>query len=175
MILMVKCVARLACLFGLAALAACANPRADDEPCPASGVLSEAETRTLLAGDAQVPDIVQRVTLSGAKLSCTYRGKKSVVSRIGFDITVENGPKAAAGSVEVPYFVAVARGKSILARRTFSKRVDMGKKARETVRESVDMVKIPFAEGTTGATYTVIVGLVLTPAELAYNRERRAQ
>ncbi|MFO1187165.1 MAG: hypothetical protein U1E87_06760 [Alphaproteobacteria bacterium] len=173
---MLNCVARLACLLAVAVLGACATRNSDDEPCPVSGVLGEAETRTTLAsGSAQVSDIVQRVTVSGAKLSCSYRGKKGLVSSISFDITVENGPTAAAGSADVPYFVAVSRGKSILARQTFARRIDMGKKARETVRERVGMIKIPFAEGTTGASYTVVVGLVLTPEELAYNRERRGQ
>jgi hypothetical protein len=157
-------------------LAACATTK-PDEPCPVSGVLGEAETRTILAGGGrEVSDIVQRVTISGARLTCAYRGKKSVVSRISFDITVENGPAATPGAVDVPYFVAVSRGsKTVLGRQAFNRRIDMSKKTRETVRESVDMVKIPFAEGTTGASYSVVVGLVLTPEQLAYNRERRGR
>jgi hypothetical protein len=163
----------LALILGVGLLSGCANNPA--QPCPVSGVLGEAEQMTVFPGGGrQAVDIGYKVTLSGVKINCEYRGKKAVDSGISFDITIERGPAARAGAVTVPYFVAVSRGgKAILAREAFTRTVDIGSGPKVTAKERVAQIRIPFAEGTLGPTYEVIVGLVLTPEQLGYNRERR--
>jgi hypothetical protein len=160
-------------ILGVGLLSGCVSD--PTKPCPVSGVLGEAEQMTVFQGGGRQPaDIGHKVTVSNVKLDCTYRGKKAVDSSISFDITIERGPAAQAGAVTVPYFVAVSRGgKAILAREAFTRTVDIGSRPRETARERVAHIRIPFAEGTLGASYEVVVGLGLTPEQLSYNRERR--
>ncbi len=76
----------------------------------------------------------------------------------------------------VPYFVAVTqRTQAILAREEYSKTFDLRGKAAQTVREHIDEVEIPLPAKATGANYEIIVGLVETEAQLAYNRARHTQ
>jgi hypothetical protein len=163
----------LALILGVGLLSGCASNPA--KPCPVSGVLGEAEQMTVFQDSGRQPaDIGYKVTVSNLKLDCAYRGTKAVDSGISFDITIERGPAARPGAVTVPYFVAVSRGgKAILAREAFTRTVDVGSRPTETAREHVAQIRIPFAEGTLGPSYEVIVGLVLTPEQLSYNRERR--
>jgi len=88
-------------------------------------------------------------------------------------INVSPGPAFNDAPVTVPYFVAIARGgKFILAREEFTETIRPGRHASVTERKEIP-VSIPLAKDMTGASYQVIVGLVLTPDQLAYNRKQQ--
>jgi hypothetical protein len=171
----VKALAPVA-LVALAALSACSTPSNPSYPCPVAGVLGDAETLTDFRGGQDPTNLVRHATISDVSLTCGYNIKKRIVnSKLAFTITLDKGPAEQAGSVTIPYFVAISRGgKYVLARKAFTRTLSYGDASRVSERETVPDIHIPLAEGLQGNSYQVIVGLELTPAELGYNRARKA-
>lgn len=165
----------------LAALAGCVHTEDRNQPCPVGGILGDAETASAFNGAAAPANLIQRTTLTNVSISCSYDSAqkdgthKRLDAALSFDIVVERGPAARPGSVTVPYFVAVSRNtKAILARESFSRTFDLAREPRASARERIDRVRIPLAPKTTGASYEVIVGLAVTPEQLAQNRARHS-
>jgi hypothetical protein len=179
-------------LGALLALCACATQGNVLKPCPSYGILHDAETLSAFApGGQDAASLAYRVTLTSTSLKCKYHGYKGagpgreddsarrrprnhgrVSGSLSFDIVIESGPSVSDSEVSVPYFVAITRGKKfILGREEFAERMRVvsGRVSREQVEVPVN---IPLAADTTGASYEVIVGLALTPEQLAYNRRQ---
>ena len=93
---------------------------------------------------------------------------------MSFNLSVERGPALSGTQVSVPYFVAVTRGKKyVLAREEFTQTLDLSAGTSTAAAEQIP-VSIPLARGTNGAYYEVVVGLILTHDQLAYNRAQKA-
>lgn len=166
-------VRRALIVLALASLVGCVHdPRG---PCPISGILSDAETMTAFAGGGHSPaDAAAKVTLSNIRLTCTNNPtRQRLDASVSFTVALERGPAGKSAPVTVPYFVAVSRGgKVILAREAYNHTFGSGSGATASARETIERVRIPLADKTTGASYEVVVGLILTPDQLAFNRAR---
>ena len=167
----------MALLIGALVLSSCSAVRRTEQgPCPGAAILYDAERVTVLAGDqdAGAGAIVYQGQISDIALACRYNGKRRPISvqvDLTFDLKVPGGVQ---GDYVLPYFVAVMRGKeTILAREEFQVSLRTDETGAASVTERVDRIRIPLAEGTTGAAYQVIAGLRLTPDQVAYNRRGR--
>lgn len=142
-------------------------------PCPTFGVLKDAGTMTAFAGTGQdITDVTYRVSLLDPSLKCDYDGNKRVNATLRANLHIERGPAFANTAVDVPYFVAVTRGKKfVLARQEFAQSFTLS--GAQLNGETEVPVEIPLAQNLNGAAYEVIIGLALTPQQLAYNRAHR--
>lgn len=107
------------------------------------------------------------------------RGRKlgklgRIENTITFNLSVERGPALSGTEITIPYFVAVMRGgKYVLARQEFSQSFDLASGGSVVAQEKIP-VTIPLARNTIGDSYVIVVGIVLTPDQLAYNRAQKA-
>ena len=169
-----KWVLMAAALGALVSLSACHFPNPVTEPCPTFGILGDAEQMTAFNGTSRDLTAVEyRASLAGASLSCYYNHDKrrpAVKGALKVNLSVERGPALSSTEIKVPYFVAVLRGtKYVLARDEFSETFDLKQGARVAAEEEVP-VTIPLAKNMRGDNYQVVVGIILTPAEVDYNR-----
>lgn len=169
-------------LLALGALAACSYRNPITQPCPSFGILGDAEQATAFNGTGHdLTNVAYRATLSGASLKCDYSSKKrrnrterTVDGTLSVDLSVERGPALATTQVTVPYFIAVTRGKKyVLARQEFSETFNLSAGTRVAAQEEIP-VSIPLAKDLNGDSYEVVVGIILTPDQLAYNRAQKA-
>lgn len=164
----------------LAALSACHTPNPISEPCPSFGILGDAEQATVFRGAGRdLTDIAYKVSLSNASLECHYDNNKKqrrqvVKGTLKVNILAERGPALSATTITVPYFVAVTRStKYVLVRSEFSQTLDLKQGTRVGSEEEIP-VAIPLAKDLKGDNYEVVVGIALTPEQLAYNRAQKA-
>ena len=83
------------------------------------------------------------------------------------------GPAMRGRTETVPFFVAVVEGQRILDKQVYRVAATFPANT-DRVRITSDPVSLslPIEPGRTGASYEVLVGFQLTPAELAMNRRR---
>ena len=171
-----------AALLSLATLPACNARNPITQPCPTFGILGDAEQATAFNGAGRdLTNVAYRATLSAASLKCDYSEAKrrNVTSRtvdgtLSVNLSVERGPALSDTQVTVPYFVAITRGKKyVLAREEFSQRFNLAAGTRVGSQEEI-LLSIPLAKNLNGDNYEVVVGIMLTPDQLAYNRAQKA-
>ncbi|MFZ1991779.1 MAG: hypothetical protein WAW96_18640 [Alphaproteobacteria bacterium] len=164
------------------ALWGCGTPNPILEPCPTFGILGDAEQATSFNGAGRdLTNVAYRATLSAASLKCSYskrerRGQTSrtVNADLSVNLSVERGPALSDTQITVPYFVAITRGKKyVLAREEFSQTLNLAAGTRVASQEEVPL-SIPLAKNLSGDSYEVVVGIKLTPDQLAYNRAQKA-
>lgn len=167
----------VAALVGFAGLSGCAAPSTPGRPCPTAGVLGDAESLTDFSGAEDPSHLVRHAGISNASVHCGYDIKHRIVkATLDFTLTLDKGPAEDQQSVTLPYFVAITRGgKYVLAREAFSHTLAYGDSSSVSVRASVPDINIPLAKNLQGNSYQIIVGLELTPAQVAYNRAKKAQ
>jgi hypothetical protein len=178
-----KLVLAVLALCMLTAVSACGTADPIMHPCPTFGILGDAEQATSFSGAGRdLTNVAYRATLSGAAIKCDYAQKKSrrgtvsqtVKGTLTVNLSVERGPALSNTEVTVPYFVAITRGKKyVLARQEFSQSFSLAGGTRVGSQEEVP-VSIPIAKDMSGASYEVVVGIILTADQLAYNRAQTA-
>lgn len=166
----------------LAPLSGCGGgPRGDDllVSCPNTELLPEAVDLTRYR-DASVPDLTNLVLdarLVGIENGRCQRSRddRSVVVQFGVTMVIERGPASSGGrSQNIPLVVGVTdRTGRLLNRQTFVQAVTFPANTTRT-RVTSDPVELilPVSENRRGADYEVVVGFLLTEAELAANRRR---
>ena len=176
-----KAVARGAlALAAVAALAACSHKYLDTvklKPvCPQVGVLGDADRVTEFNATAgqDITDIAFDARLMNVKGSCQYdEDGQKITLTMDVEFSATRGPSYR-DAVNLGYFVATLDdAKNVLGRQQFDLPVRFGS----------DQVRIEGAEklsetytvkaDSLGAAYQVLVGFVLTPAQLSYNRSHR--
>jgi hypothetical protein len=174
-------IVRVALLLGTVLLvASCRSPKYLDtvklEPvCPRVGVLGDADRLTEFNAGRDITDIAFDARLMSVKGSCQFDedGKKvTLVMDVQFSAT--RGPSYR-GAVNLSYFVATLDdAKNVLGREQFDLPVRFGS---DQVRiEGAEKLSESYAlpsKDALGAAYQVLVGFVLTPAQLSYNRTHR--
>ena len=145
--------------------------------CPRVAVLGDADRLTEFAGAASqdLTDIAFDARLVGVKGACEFdEEEQKVTLTMDVQFSATRGP-AYRGPVSLSYFVATLDdARTVIGREQF----DLG------VRFGSDQVRVEGAEqlsetyalkkkDSLGAAYQVLVGFVLTPAQLAYNRTHR--
>jgi hypothetical protein len=157
------------------ALAGCASldSRPNVGPCPVAGSLYEAARLVEVQGPERHENVGFTAEIENVKGYCRYVGDNPITMELDIDFAYGRGPKASGEARAYPYFVAVTRrDRAVLARQTYSEQVRFGRN--ETVvrkRVRVEGIVIPRASETvSGTNFEVIVGLELTPDQLAFNR-----
>lgn len=105
---------------------------------------------------------------------CRKGGKKDTLhATLRVQLQLQRGPAAPAAGVVVPYFIAVAKGTHVLARRVFATRVAFRSGSDQVLMTSAPVgIDLPLPPGASGADYTIWVGFQLTRGEYAAARGR---
>ena len=144
--------------------------------CPRVAVLGDTDSVTEFSAPAgqDITDIAFDARLMGVKGSCQFDEedqKITLVMDIQFSAT--RGPSYR-DAVSLSYFVATLDdAKNVIGRQQFDLQVRFGT---DQVRlEGAEQLSetYPVKKDSLGAAYQVLVGFVLTPAQLAWNRSHR--
>jgi hypothetical protein len=163
-------------------LASCRSPKYLDtvklEPvCPRVGVLGDADrvTEFSAAAGQDITDIAFDARLMGVKGSCQFDEENQTVTLVmDVQFSATRGPSYR-DAMNLSYFVATLDdAKNVIGRQQFDLAVRFGSdqvriEGAEQLSESYALKK----KDALGAAYQVLVGFVLTPAQLAYNRSHR--
>lgn len=170
------------CLVPLAAAAALGGCGAtgDEFPpaCPTVAILGDAADLSRYRGASHdLTDMVVSGRITGLSGSCKRANRGAVVvTTVSVALELTRGPAAPGRAASAAYFVALARGETILAKQGFPLSAEFPPNT-ERVRLTGDEVEVPVPNrGTEGAaSYRILVGFELTPQELASNRRRNAR
>ncbi len=158
------------------ALASCGGASGPDfpPPCPKVAILHDAADLNRFAGSGQ--DLTQMVLggrITGLSGTCTRAQGDNVLTAVTVALDLTRGPAAPSRQAAAAYFVALVDGQTILAKRVypiegrFPPNTD-----RLTVAAKPVEVLVPNSPTKSAAAYQLLVGFVLTPAELQSNRTR---
>ncbi len=159
-------------------LSSCSLVAPDSPPpaCPEVAVLADATQMNRFAGQGRdLTDLSFKVSVNNFVLDCLWREETSrLESRLAIRFEAEQGPANTESQGKLEYFVAIAnRTGQILNRESFDLVVPF--QDAQTAVAVVDNVfpTLPLQTGETGADFVIYLGLVLSEAELSYNRNRR--
>lgn len=162
-------------LLGLV-LVSCGTPKT--KVCPRVAILNHASSVTKFAptGPMSPANAAYTVEMTDIKMECKYGGGNlnELEANVEVLVTARRGPKWQGGQGSAVYFVVVTdRSGTVLAKRTFPIRFELGNKATIDFREGSWMY-VDLAQGTRtgGAAYEIWTGFQLTNDELRYNRAR---
>lgn len=163
----------------IALLGACTMPAKDMTPCPAVGILPQAERAAFFdaSGKQDEKNILAEARFGGYRGGCLLKN-----GNLQFALEVDFGVKrgqAGAAATELPlsYFVAVLDDKeNILQRDAFQTVVPFNDKGTGLTREKHE-IRIPLnpqlpkpeAVGAAVKGQRIVMGFVLTPRQLSYN------
>jgi hypothetical protein len=168
-------------LAAVALVASCRSPKYLDtvklKPvCPQVGVLGDADRLTEFSAPAgrDITDIAFDARLMSVKGSCQFDDEEHKVTlTMDVQFSATRGPSYR-GAVNLSYFVATLDdAKNVLGRQQFDLPVRFGS---DQVRiEGAEQLSETYTVKTDslGAAYQVLVGFVLTPAQLSYNQSHR--
>lgn len=162
------CTAALLCaLF----LAGCAGSKAEDMPCPDTGLILAASKLTSFNTEtASEADMVVDATLGNYRGACRFR-QETLEFMLEVDIAARRG---AAGDklkkAAFPYFVAILDpAENVLQRQGFSTTVSFDNTGNGVTTEK-HILRLPLPDKKTVRQHKVVIGFELTPEQLAYNR-----
>jgi len=165
-------------LFAVLALVLYACGTTTTKVCPRVAVLNHAASVTKFAasGAMSPANAAYSLELSDIKMTCKYGGGSlnELEANVTLLVTAKRGPKWQGGIGRAVYFVVVTdRSGTVLAKRTFPIRFELGKRASMTFREGSWMF-VDLSQGTRtgGAAFEIWTGFQLTDNELRYNRAR---
>lgn len=155
-------------------LAGCSSGNKFPPACPALSLLPDAAdlTRYRSAGqDITDLEVDARITAVPAKCSQDEPGRVTAVLRVA--MTVQRGPAATGNRVALPYFVAVTDGGRVLDKQDYTMLAEFPTNINQAVPTGEDVqLVLPVTQAKSAAAYSIYVGYVLTPEELALNRKR---
>jgi hypothetical protein len=172
--------ARLAVL--LPVLAGCGPARNQfAPPCPGQAILADAADYDAYRSGSptgvgrDLTDLVLHARIVGMQGTCREGDRKNqlaVTVQIGVEVT--RGPAMSGQQADVPVFVAVANGDTILDKRAFAMRVAFPSNIdRVTLTPGDVNLVLPVTQAKTGAAYTIVAGFQLTPDQLVQRRQGR--
>lgn len=142
--------------------------------CPTLAKIGDASRQTKFKGQSQdFGDVLFEAELRTAEIvSCTLDGDdRTLTAAVKLRLFAVRGPADERREAEVRYFVAIAtQSRRIVAREEFTVTIPFeGNRTRVAAAEELEP-SIPLRPGQDGDEFTVFVGLVMSPNELAYNR-----
>ena len=167
---------------GLLLLAACGGAARDPmaeitAPCPRVALLGEAADLTRYAGGGRdLSALVLDARLTGFTARCDYAPRNA-----GLDVTLrlamsaERGQAAPGREATLPYLVAVVTPDetAVLAREAYGAQVAFPVNVNRVLTRGEEIsIRLPGRDPQEAAQRTVLLGFVLTPEELALNRQR---
>jgi hypothetical protein len=171
-----RSVSRLCLPLMLVPLVGCGPDRNAFAPqCPSARLIPQLADLNRYAGPGpahDVTDLIVEARLMSVNGSCTNGDTKSIIpAKVVVSISVQRGPAMPGREIDVPVFLAVTEGETVLTKQVypvhavFPANVD-----RLTMSSPVIDIELPVTPSKTAAAYSVIAGFQLTPEELAANR-----
>jgi hypothetical protein len=140
--------------------------------CPQLSLLAEGADLTRFNGPGRdVTDRVLEARISGVEADCRSGRNGDVIATVTVRADMARGPAAQGRRAQLPYFVAVMDGETILDRQAFMIEGTFPPNV-NTLRTAGDKLELRFP-GTAergAARYRIIVSLQLTEEELTHNR-----
>lgn len=140
--------------------------------CPKAKVLSDARALVKFqpGPGRDLTDIEYQAQVSGLEQRCKTK-KKGDAARVALSLrfSASLGPAARSDRLTVPYFVAVTQGERILSKESFTTDLRFEKNARHAdAAEEIKRLDLPATAEP--EPLEILVGIQLTPEEVAYNR-----
>ncbi|MDE2334537.1 MAG: hypothetical protein KGK10_08375 [Rhodospirillales bacterium] len=164
---------RFATALAALALAGC-TPSGFPPACPQLSLISGASDLLKMAGKSNqhdIRDLVLAARIEAVPASCQFTGRRSVGAQLRAEFAVQRGPAATSPDVALHYFVAAAKGRTILDEQDyvvtgrFPPNVD-----RMTLVGQQIHLDFPVGADQSAAGYHIYVGFRLSKAELDSNR-----
>ena len=144
-------------------------------PCPARAILGDAANLDVYrasgtsGGARDLTDLVLHARIVGMQGSCKQGDEKNqlaVTVNVGVDLT--RGPAMAGRETDVPVFVAVTQGDTILDKHVYRMHVVFPSNVdRITLTPGEANLILPVTPTKSGAAYTILAGFQLTPDQMA--------
>lgn len=121
------------------------------------------------------PTRISEVEIRGVQNTCRIENG-GLIMQLDIALYGETGPKARAKptdkpSFAYPYFVAVTdEAGNVVSKEIFAASLSYGAKQNDINQTESVFQTMPFPDSAAGKSYNVIVGLQLTPEQLAYNQ-----
>jgi len=147
-------------------------------PCPRPAFLGDAANIDLYrsaggpGGRRDLTDLVLHGRVIGLNGSCQEGDRKNQLATTAV-MTVEltRGPAMQGREADVPVFLAVTDGDTILDKRIYPLHAAFPPNVDRLVLQSeVQSLALPVSPGKSGAAYTIVIGFQLTPDEMEQNR-----
>jgi hypothetical protein len=174
---------RAALLAAFLPLLADCGPKANQfaPPCPRPAFLGPAATIDLYRAGAtpgrhDLTDLVVHGRIVGLGGSCQPGDKKGqLATTIIMTVELTRGPAMQGREADVPAFLAVTEGDTILDKRIYPIHVTFPPNVDRLMLSSGDLnLLLPVTPTKSGAAYTVLAGFQLTPDQLEQNRSNTA-
>ena len=139
-------------------------------PCPGQAILGDAADFNVYrtAGARDLTDMVLHGRIVGMQGTCKEGDRKdqlAVTVLLGVEVT--RGPAMTGREANVPVFIAVSEGETILDKRTYQLHaVFPSNVERVTLSPSDVNLVLPVSRTKSGAAYTIIGGFQLTPDQI---------
>jgi hypothetical protein len=147
----------------LSLLAACGPARNEFAPaCPGRAIVGGASDFDVYraGGGRDLTDLVLRARIAGMQGSCREGDNKNQLA-VSVDVVVEllRGPGMQGRATDVPVFVAVTQGETILDKRVFLMHAVFPSNIDHvTVSPGTVNLALPVTSGKSGAAYTILAG-----------------
>ncbi|MEM7767960.1 MAG: hypothetical protein AAF253_10800 [Pseudomonadota bacterium] len=163
------------------AIAACSSgvgevfdTRQNAGPCPPAASIYDAARIVVLDGDGELfRNIRYTGEITGVRFQCRYADEDPIRGELEIDFAFGRGPAGEAETHTYPFFVTITRrDATVLARQEFDLTADFDGGSIDAITETLRDITIPRIDASiSGANFEIIVGFVLTDAELQFNRE----
>ena len=155
------------------ALAGCGGDEERYPPvCPNLRIISDAADLTTYSGPGRdLTDLLLQARITGVPARCAPgdRGVVQAALRVGFELT--RGPANPAREIDLPYFLAIKDGDTVIEERDFRLRATFPPNSDELRADSDELaLAFPVTKAHPAAAYTIYVGFRLTPEQLQQNR-----
>jgi len=157
--------------------AACSPPDQFAPACPVLKLLPDAaDLSSFSAQGGDVTDLLLSARIMAVPATCKAGSRGKVDATLNVVMAVNRGPALPGRSTQVPYFITVMDGNTMLQQKdylmpvVFPPNVDQGKAT------SVDIfMEFPVTPQKSAVAYTIYVGIRLTAEQLQYNRRNPTQ
>jgi hypothetical protein len=160
-------------------LADCGPPRNQfAPPCPGQAILGNAadlDVHRATGGSGRasdLTDLVLHARIVGMQGSCREGDKKNqLLVTVGVGVELTRGPAMAGRESDVPVFVAVTEGDTILDKRTYFMHVVFPSNVDRITMTPGDLnLLLPVTPTKSGAAYTILTGFQLSSDQMSQDR-----
>ncbi len=146
-------------------------------PCPGGVILGDAADLDIYRpGGRDLTDLVLHAKVIGMQGQCQQGDRKNqlaVTVNVGVELT--RGPAMVGRQADVPVFVAVTQGDTILDKRVFVMRAEFPSNIdRVTLSPGTVSLVLPVTPTKSGAAYTIVAGFQVAPDQLGQGPGNRA-
>ena len=142
--------------------------------CPNTGiVLDAADVTRFKSTGTDLTDMVLDGRITGVSGKCSLDDLAHLRTTISVAMDLTRGPGTKSRRADVPYFVSVSRGDTILSKQVYviPAEFDANADRLRLMGNQIDVI-LPVSDTLKGSDYRLQVGFQLTPEELAFNRRR---